>query len=361
MDSRQEKMQRHRLRMTSISVVNALLQTVIVSLYAWSGTVTWTVAIAFSAASLVTTGLFTSAVAMGWLLRVKDGPLLYAQLAANSLIQLIFLVIAPQLSVLFLVSMLVTFNFVMLAFTPRQFIWGWLAFGATTAVALIAGRERFSNPAATDFNLFVLWLFFFFAVRRLAVIGAQFSNLREQLSVKNRQLTESLERINELAIHDELTGAFNRRHFIQLLTEERERANRTKQPFSVAIFDLDHFKNVNDRFGHLAGDAVLREFCALVHAGMRTTDRFARYGGEEFVMLMPATTPAESAAMAVERVRAAAEHKDWGPVLAGHGITTSAGVATYRSDESIEELLSRADAALYAAKHGGRNRLVIST
>jgi len=346
--------------MTSLSVVNSLLQCVIVALYAWSGTVSWTVTLALLLASILSTGIFTVAVALGWNLRFKDEWLLYAQLAANYLIQLIFIVVAPQLWMIFLASTLVTFNYAMMTFTPRQFTWGWLGFGASTALALYMGRERFGNPAVNGFNIAVLWLFFFLAVRRLALIGTQFSKLRWQLSEKNRQLTESLERIQELASHDDLTGAYNRRHFIQLLNDERDRAMRTKQPFSVAIFDLDHFKTVNDRFGHQAGDTVLREFCELVNASMRATDRFARYGGEEFVMLMPATTSTESACVAVERIRLLAEQKDWGQALGGHPVTMSAGVATYRPDESIEELLARADAALYEAKRGGRNQVVVS-
>jgi len=359
MDARQAKLQKHRLRMTSLTVVNTLLQGVIFGLYAWAGEVSWGAMIAFTAVSLGTTVFFTAAVALHWNLRVKDSWLLNAQLITNFAIGLTFLAVVPQLALMFLVSLLVTFNFAMMAFTTRQFLWAWLAFGGLTAVALIAGRPRFASLAPTDFNMFVMWLFFFLAVRRLAVIGSQFSSLRGQLSEKNRQLTESLERINELATHDELTGAFNRRRFMELLMEERERAKRTHEAFSVAIFDLDHFKQVNDRFGHLAGDAVLREFCELVRQSMRTTDRFARYGGEEFVMLMPATTQADSAGVAVERIRQAAETKDWNPILPGHGVTLSAGVATYRGDESIEELLARADAALYEAKHNGRNQFVV--
>ncbi|RQP26583.1 GGDEF domain-containing protein [Albitalea terrae] len=361
MDARQARLQKHRLRMTALTVVNTLLQGVIIGLYAWSGAVSWTVMASFTALSLASTLCFTTAVALHWNLRFPDGWLLYAQIGINFVIQLTFLAIAPQLATVFLVSLLVTFNFAMLGFTPRQFLYAWLGFGALTALALVLGRPHFADIPATDFNIFVLWLFFFLAVRRFAVIGAQFSHLREQLSEKNRQLTESLERINELATHDDLTGAFNRRQFMQLLSEERDRANRTHQTFSVAIFDLDHFKSVNDRFGHQAGDAVLKEFCELVHDGMRSTDRFARYGGEEFVMLMPATTQADSAGVAVERIRAAAERKDWGHILHGHIVTMSAGVATYRSNESIEELLARADAALYEAKHKGRNRFVVST
>ena len=362
MDERQVKLQRHRLRMTSLSVVNSLLQSGIVALYAWSGTVSWEIALAFFVASLLTTGFFAGAVALNWNLRFSDEWLLYAQLAAFYLIQLVFIVVAPTLWMIFLASTLVAFNYAMVSFTPRQFTWGWLGFGATTAIALYLGHDRFGNPAVNSFNIAVLWLFFFLAVRRLALIGMQFSKLRGQLSEKNRALTESLARIQELASHDELTGAFNRRHFMQLLNDERARANRTGQIFAVAIFDLDHFKAINDRFGHQAGDTALCDFCDMVHAGMRSTDRFARYGGEEFAMLMPATTSAETASVAAERIRASMHRHVFSEALTGHpiNITVSVGVASYRPDESISELLARADAALYEAKRGGRDRVEMS-
>ena len=168
-------------------------------------------------------------------------------------------------------------------------------------------------------------------MRRLALIGMQFSTLRAELSQRNRQLTLSLARIQELASHDDLTGAFNRRHFMELLHDERERSHRTQQPYSVALFDLDHFKSINDRFGHATGDAVLRDFCTLVQAHMRVTDRFARWGGEEFVLLMPVTTPVESASLAVERIRSAVAAHDWSStsaLTADLRVTMSAGVAT---------------------------------
>src|SRR6185312_16508636 len=107
-----------------------------------------------------------------------------------------------------------------------------------------AGRERFGSPAPTPVNIAVLWLFFFMGVRRLAVTGAQFSKLREQLSEKNKQLTVLLERNRELATHDELTGAFNRRHLMDTLADERERSRRSDAAYSVAIFDLDWFKGI---------------------------------------------------------------------------------------------------------------------
>ncbi len=361
-DTKEARLQRHRLQMTLLSVVNSLLQSVIIGLFAVSGATSWPLATAFAAASLATTGLFALAVARGWVLWLGDARLLHAQLVVNFVVQIAFLIAIPTLWIVFLASTLITCSYAMVAFTPRQFTWLWLGYGATTAVAMAAGHERFGSPAPTAFNVAVLWLFFFLGVRRLAVTGAQFTKLREQLSEKNRQLTVLLERNKELASHDELTGAFNRRHLMDRLHEERERARRTGEAFSVAIFDLDSFKAINDQFGHAGGDAVLREFCELAREHMRTNDLFARYGGEEFVLLLPATFTPEAAGHVVERIRAAVEAHGWHLVLGerAQAVTVSAGIAAWRRDEALEVVLARADAALYEAKHGGRNRSVLA-
>ena len=361
-DSRQARLQRHRLQMTLLSVVNSLLQSMIIALYAWSGAARWSTAAEFAVASVATTGLFAVAVARGWILGLSDARLLHAQLGVNVLLQLVFLVVAPTLWMVFLASTLVACSYAMVALTPRQFTWLWLGYGAATAAAMFAGRDRFGSPPPTYANIAILWLFFFMGVRRLALTGAQFTRLREQLSEKNKQLTLLLERNKELASHDELTGAFNRRHLMQLLDEERERAGRAGAPFAVALFDLDHFKAINDGFGHAAGDVVLKHFCSAAQDTMRATDRFARYGGEEFVLLMPVGTDAGAASLATERIRAAIAAQDWRTVLGGHehAVTVSAGIATWRVGEALESLLARADVALYAAKSRGRNCWVVA-
>ena len=362
MDSRQTRLQRHRLQMTLLSVVNSLLQSMVIALYAASGATNWTAAGEFAVASLATTGLFAVAVARGWILGWSDARLLYAQLAVNFAIQIVFLILAPTLWMIFLASTLITCSYAMVAFTPRQFTWLWLGYGATTACALFLGRDRFGSPLPTYPNIAILWLFFFMGVRRLALTGAQFTRLREQLSEKNKQLTVLLERNKELASHDELTGTFNRRHLMQMLDEERERASRAAQPFAVALFDLDHFKAINDSFGHAAGDTVLKHFCTTARDTMRATDRFARYGGEEFVLLMPVGTVAEAASLATERIRAAIAAQDWSAVLGGRelGVTVSAGIACWHVGESLESVLARADVALYQAKSRGRNQWVVA-
>ena len=363
MNSRQQQLQAQRIQTTAMTVVSSLLQSLLIGLFAWTGSTTWNVAVGFLVLSMGSTGFFMLAVRQGWNLRFKDRWLLWAQLLCNYAIQLIFIVAAPKLWIIFLASSLVSFNYAMLGFTTQQFRWTWLGFGATTALALWLGRSRFAYPELTGLNIALLWLFFFLAVRRLSLIGMQFSALRAELSQRNKQLERSIGRIQELASHDDLTGAFNRRHFMELLHDERERSHRTRQVYSVALFDLDHFKTINDRLGHAAGDAVLRDFCTLVQAHMRVTDRFARWGGEEFVLLMPVTTPVESASLAVERIRAAVAAHVWSDNAALPSdlrVTVSAGVATCVAGESVEALIARADVALYQAKDAGRNCFVMA-
>jgi len=352
---REHKLQRHRLRMTLLSVANTSLQSAVIALFAWAGEVAWSVAWQFLLVGAGSSALFALVIWRGWNLRLKDPGLLLPQIAASVAIQLGFLVLAPKLWGLFLVAVLVTYNFAMMSFSSRQFTIAWLLVGTASAVALFAARGRFGHFGTSDASIAVLWLFFFLCTRQLTAIGTQFSALRTQLSEKNKQLSASLERINELASHDDLTGALNRRAFMQLLADERARARRTGQPFCVAMLDIDHFKAVNDRFGHLTGDAVLKEFSAVAAGVIRVSDRFARYGGEEFVLLLAPSTGADVARFATERVRQAVQAHDWARVAAGLKVTVSAGVAEYVADLPMEQLIRRADDALYSAKEAGRN------
>ena len=166
--------------------------------------------------------------------------------------------------------------------------------------------------------------------------------------------------LRELATRDFLTGAFNRRHFLELSEHEVGRTRRSGKPLSVCIIDIDHFKQLNDTRGHAAGDEALRVLSATCRASLRTSDIFARFGGEEFVMLYPETA-LEGAWTVTERLRDAIAAQDI--QLPGGGttsITVSAGLAELGPGENVEGLLRRADDALYKAKSSGRNRAVTS-
>ena len=162
------------------------------------------------------------------------------------------------------------------------------------------------------------------------------------------------EQLSHLAHHDPLTGCFNRTALEGRLDEELHRAKRYGTTFALVMFDIDHFKAVNDEHGHPAGDQVLRTVSDLARRGLRTSDTLGRWGGEEFVILLPETGASDAAAQA-ERMQALVAGHDFG---APGPITLSLGVATLRPDEPRSELFRRMDAALYQAKDQGRNRVV---
>jgi two-component system, cell cycle response regulator len=188
------------------------------------------------------------------------------------------------------------------------------------------------------------------------------ARVRSMLRIKKLQdeiELKSLE-LERLSISDGLTGLFNHRHIHALLNEEFERVDRTNERLTVAMFDLDHFKAVNDTYGHQAGDRVLEQMADILRETAREIDRIGRYGGEEFMVLLP-DTAIEDADVFVERVRREVARRPFniGSPDPLH-MTISAGVASYPHPDcnDPETLVRFADEALYAAKTAGRNRVV---
>ncbi len=197
------------------------------------------------------------------------------------------------------------------------------------------------------------FLMFAIMVPVVPVLALRFAELRAR---QERQRHDLL-RVQALASRDELTGLVNRREMTALLQRAQAAQLRTGRPYCVAVIDLDHFKRVNDLYGHGTGDEVLRRFADLGESMLRDHDTLARWGGEEFVVLLGDTRLAPARA-GVERLREhfASHAMSIGP----HTITLtlSAGVAEPLEGESFEKTLSRADHALYAAKARGRNAVV---
>jgi diguanylate cyclase (GGDEF)-like protein/PAS domain S-box-containing protein len=165
----------------------------------------------------------------------------------------------------------------------------------------------------------------------------------------------AVERLEVLASTDDLTGALNRRRFLALVGEEIQRSERYEREFTLLMLDLDHFKSINDRHGHLAGDAALVAFTDECTAHLRASDRFARMGGEEFAVLMPETGSADAATLA-ERIRAAVEAMVVPEIEGPPPCTVSIGGAQWEPGMSVDALFARADRMLYQAKQRGRNR-----
>jgi diguanylate cyclase (GGDEF)-like protein len=176
-----------------------------------------------------------------------------------------------------------------------------------------------------------------------------------------RDITE-LERLRaeltDHAVRDGHTGVFNRRHHTPVLDAQVQQATAAGEPLAVVLIDVDHFKSVNDRYGHAVGDQMLIDLARGLAGAARRTDTVARYGGEEFVVIMPGTDARAAAGFAEQWRRrcAACTYTPQGPLQ----VTFSAGVAQLPAGSRHEDLLRLADEALYEAKRAGRNRIVMA-
>ncbi|MFN4004292.1 MAG: GGDEF domain-containing protein [Hylemonella sp.] len=230
-----------------------------------------------------------------------------------------------------------------------QFLLGWIAF---SAVAL-AFRSATAQLEARDADLFTpsIW-------QNVYLGSYAFSLLGEGIGLVLLAQQRLQQRIRDLATHDSLTGALTRAAFWDAATHELRRQQRTAQSAALLMLDLDHFKRINDTYGHQTGDRVLHDFAQRVHRVLRATDRFGRYGGEEFVVLLP-DTPAAAAHAIAERIRtqAATAGLPAYTVSIGLAVLTPAQQAA-DADATLEQAIGRADAALYQAKAQGRDRVV---
>lgn len=175
-----------------------------------------------------------------------------------------------------------------------------------------------------------------------------------ELQEKNRELERMNKELELLATHDVLTGACNRLKFNRALEAEIVRCKRYDRSLSLVMVDVDHFKRVNDRFGHAAGDAVLCTIVALIARQIRASDVFARWGGEEFMIMLP-ETELEETRMAAEKLRDLIERHDFNDI---GQMTCSFGVTRWVPDDCFSSICQRVDDALYAAKSAGRNKVV---
>ena len=203
------------------------------------------------------------------------------------------------------------------------------------------------------------------AVRNVALVGLlsqagrELTVSHEEIKAKNAELNDAMARLNELVTHDQLTGAYSRRYMFEQLERQASIKLRHGSPVALIMFDLDHFKTINDRFGHPVGDRALREVVRAVGAQLRDGDLLGRVGGEEFLVLLP-MTGIEPARQLADRLR---ETLGETTILAGTdsiALPASFGVAELLPGEDASTWFQRVDAALYQAKSLGRNKLVVA-
>jgi diguanylate cyclase len=347
---------RRRRQTLAVAGASHLINIALLAVFAAAGTISGTLVIAFAICATCKVGAFVAISESGLSDRWKDHFLAGPYTAATCAIMLAFIAVAPAVAVVFLCAFFLIANVAALRASPMRGVMACSIMTVGVIAIYTLGDLPIVLPSGNMLERLGTLLTFAATLARIMFINIFATRVRDNLYRRSAALETAYKRIEELAEVDELTGALNRRSIMKLLDDEVARSQRSGGAFTVALIDLDHFKQINDRFGHLTGDEVLRTFAISLFANIRAIDKFGRYGGEEFLLVLP-DTGHDSGARMLDRLRAIVESLDWSAFSEGLTVTISAGVATLRQSETSESLLARADLALYAAKERGRNRI----
>ncbi|TAK87296.1 MAG: diguanylate cyclase [Aquabacterium sp.] len=359
---REQNLRKRRIGMSTLSYSVSCM---VVAFCWFHNMLPWLAVPGFVAATLVLNGFFWWLIHTGLNLRFKDPSMTAFQMVVSVLpaAAVMYLADSGQVRAVFLLLAIAPALYGVLALNTRQF----------TVVSLLIfavyGGLMYAlwcfKPHALHGSIEIVQSFAFFMVlAEITVMGGYIHGMRNKLSRRNQELKTAMadlqvamHKISDLAIRDGLTGSYNRRHLFDLLAKEASRANRSQGCFSVAILDVDHFKQINDRHGHQKGDEVLCALTKEVESRLRTIDGFGRYGGEEFLVIL-AQTPLEGAMIKAERIREQIESLRVPGMDEGWRVTASIGVSEFHfGEDTVEDLVARADAALYKAKARGRNQV----
>ena len=360
---------RLRLRRVWLGLLSYLMFLVPMSIavHAGSSSMGWWGVAGFTSVAVTVNLLALAAIASGWSKRFADPSLLVPQLVAAMLLALAMIQFfeGEARSVLLLLFVAVFF-FGLFGLTTRQYLRlttgtavGYLGLSVWELLGRDAPQQDWLMEAIRFSALVIITIW-------MSFIGGYIASIRRRLAAQRDALENANSKLRELSIRDELTGLYNRRHLTERLEQESERGRRYGQGFSVALIDIDHFKTVNDEHGHAVGDEVLVQFAGILrlqarfidHVGQAPERTLGRFGGEEFMIILPGTSLA-GAGVCLERMRAAVTQAPFETSAGPVHVTFSAGLAEQRPDEAAEVLLQRADEALYRAKEGGRDRLVL--
>lgn len=345
-----------RVRRYLIASATTLLVVLLFFICHWAGLMSGAVlaaGVAFAASRVV---LFYALFRTGLNQRFRDPSLTTEQILLATLNTALVMLLAEPARTALLPVYVVPFLFGVFRLRTRDF------FILGLVVLLIFGSmqylsRRLGLSAGTLTRELVEFAVVAVVVSWFSVFGGYVNGLRAELAASNRKLRGALEQIEKIAVRDELTGLYNRRFLMEFVEREASRAQRTGGAYAVCLLDIDHFKSINDEFGHGAGDAALKHFGEVAAGGMRNVDVLGRLGGEEFLAVLP-DTDIEGATSSAERLRRAVESSAFPGLPAGRRVTVTAGVARSEAKESASALLARADKALYEGKAAGRNRVV---
>lgn len=347
----EQRIRIQRLLMVSGASIGTVALTYAV---AWADLASYTVAARYAIVVSILILGFYAWIRSGLNLRFSDPNLAIPQMVAAGLVTTYLVYECQRAQPAFLALYLVSLMFGMLSLSLRQLVaiaaFYYICFLFAVSLSLML------EPATSHHRELLRLVGFAPILGGVTAIGAYVGRLRRSLKSANAQLADFVAQLQILARVDDLTGCYNRRHGLELLGIECQRAARGSA-VSVGMADVDEFKSINDNFGHSAGDEVLKGVAKTLRDSLRATDFVARYGGEEFLIVLSQTSIAE-ATLVAERLRRSVSARAMPGLAQGTRVTVSIGVTQHRPKDPAESTIVRADAALYRAKTGGRNRVV---
>ena len=343
----------HALNNVRILSCGHAIDGVVLCLFAWAGTVHWVPVAAYVLMGLLLGIFWTTAFHKGWTLGAKDPHLPVALCLSHQMLRLAGMALMPALSVVFLLNLLVVFVWLVMRSGPRRAI---AACAATClgAAVLAAVGTPVRIPADNTVERMLSWAFVSLSLWQCIRMGLPNGTMTATLRHRGHELATLTRRAAYLARHDELTGLLNRRSVLALLAQEQQHADRTGQRLTVALIDLDHFKDLNETLGHAAGDRALRIFATTVRQLARTSDHFGRYSGDAFLAVLT-DTGTDGARIPMQRFREALKARGWDAVDPGLDVTFSCGLAPHSGGVSPVVLRVRAAHARRQAKRDGRD------
>jgi diguanylate cyclase len=286
----------------------------------------------------------------GWNQRFADPSLTQAQVVVGASAVVLILLQSAHIHFVAVPFYSSIFVFAMLKLKPSELVIVEAYVLVTYAVAIALRLSWFAGEL--DLRLEAIY------AALVVLSSVWYAMAASYISGLRARLRESVQTIEQLASRDALTGIWNRRHLDSLLHAELQRQQRFGGALSLCLVDVDHFKSINDRFGHLAGDAVLKRVAESMDTTLRNVDSLGRFGGEEFLAVLPGTAQAD-AAICAERLRVGVAALQ-GLTPGDSRVTVSIGVAEAQPGEVLADLLARVDAAMYQAKREGRDRVVLA-
>ena len=304
-------------------------------------------------------GVVALAHATRWSLTRRDPTLFLPHQLYAIAVALGVALFAPQIGFQPFATLFAIAAFSFMAPNARSLIIAWVAVAFGAAAVIFAVGPRLAIPTSTFAGQALTSAVIAGLLARCIWIAMFVRQLRGRLAEKNRSLSEAMKRIEMLATTDEVTGLPNRRAIADVLREQMAMSRRVDLPLALAFVDIDHFKQINDTHGHLAGDRVLQRIAEALRSGVREIDRVGRFGGEEFLIVMPSTS-LEHAREPLERLRSGIAGLDGSTIGLNAKTTVTIGAAQYAPGETLEAFVRRADLALYLGKGAGRNRVMLN-